>query len=223
MFRVKICGITTPADAEVACSAGADAIGLNFYAPSPRYVTPAQATAIAAAVPSGVERVGVFVRLPSAQVLQIAMEANLTGIQLHGDESPEQAAQVLQATQLPVYLAIRCQESSLAGVAAYLRRLAELSRLPAGILLDAYQPGSFGGTGHKLDWDAVRAQRHQLGNLPLILAGGLRPENVAQAVACVRPDAVDVASGVEALPGKKDPDLVREFLLRAKNAFAASS
>jgi phosphoribosylanthranilate isomerase len=219
MFRVKICGITTPADAKAAAESGADAIGLNFYRGSPRYITPERAAELGAELPNNVERVGVFVGLPATEILRIAHEARLTALQLHGDETPEAAAEVLQATRQPVFLAIRCREPSLAGVAQYLARLAELSRLPDAILLDAYEPGSFGGTGLRLDWHAIDAERHHLGDMPLILAGGLKATNVAQAIASARPHAVDVASGVEAAPGQKDPAQVREFIRRAKTAF----
>lgn len=219
MFRIKICGITTPADAKTAAEAGADAVGLNFYPGSPRYLTPERAAEVGADLPASVDRVGVFVGLPVEEVLRIAHEARLTALQLHGDETPEAAAEVLQATQQPVYLAIRCRETSLAGVAQYLARLAELSRLPDAILLDAYEPGSFGGTGCRLDWHAIDADRHHLMDMPLILAGGLKAANVAQAIARARPAAVDVASGVETAPGQKDPAQVREFVRRAKAAF----
>jgi phosphoribosylanthranilate isomerase len=219
MFRIKICGITNPADAKTAAEAGADAIGLNFYTGSPRYITPERAAEVGAELPDSVEKVGVFVGLPVEEVLRIAGEARLNALQLHGDETPEAAAEVLQASPQPVYIAIRCREPSLAGVARYLAQLAELSRLPDAILLDAYEPGSFGGTGLRLDWHAIDAERQHLGDVPLILAGGLKGTNVAQAIARARPAAVDVASGVEAAPGQKNPALVQEFIRRAKAAF----
>jgi phosphoribosylanthranilate isomerase len=248
MFQIKICGITTVEDALLAAEAGADAIGLNFYEKSPRYVTLEQAKEITGAIqncrrPPRV--VGVFVNQSTEKMCEIALRAEFASIQLHGDESPSDVVDFnilnslgskswLEKLLLPdpmvlIIRAFRNREETLLPISDYLRACRDLKYaddaklMPQAILLDAYQPDSFGGTGKRLDWDMVRAEREMLFGLPLILAGGLTPENVAEAIATARPDAVDVASGVESAPGKKDPAKVRAFVAAAKEAFATRS
>jgi phosphoribosylanthranilate isomerase len=210
-FRVKICGITRPEDASMAAGAGADAIGLNFYPGSPRCVTLEQAQAIAAAMPAGVARVGVFVNADLAEMRRIADSVPLDYVQLHGDEPP----QAIAALDVPVIRAFRCGSAGLMPVGLYLEACRQAGRLPAAVLIDAYAPGAFGGTGQTLDWPALAAGREHLAGLPLILAGGLTAENVAAAIAAARPDGVDTASGVESSPGVKDAARVRAFVAAA--------
>jgi phosphoribosylanthranilate isomerase len=204
--RVKICGITRLSDARVAVEAGADALGFMFYAPSPRHVTIAQARDLIRQLPPFIERVGVFVNPTEAEVREAVEGAGLSAIQLHGEEPPEFCAQF---APLPVIKAWRVKDAtSLEGLAAY--------RDVAAWLLDAYVKGQRGGTGERFNWAlAERAKAH---GVPIILAGGLTPENAAAAVRQVRPYGLDVSSGVEAAPGRKDPARLRAFLAAARAA-----
>ena len=203
---VKICGITSEADALAAVEAGADAIGLMFYEGSPRHVTLEQAKAISAALPQHVMRVGVFVNAEEAFVHQALTECMLNILQFHGDETPE------ECSRYPVMTlkAFRVQgEETLAQLEAY---------PSAGYLLDAYVKDALGGTGATFNWDlAVRAQEF---GKPIFLAGGLTPENVVEAVRKVQPFGVDVSSGVESEPGRKDAEQMRSFVAAAKGALA---
>ena len=203
---VKICGITSEADALAAVEAGADAIGLMFYEGSPRHVTLEQAKAISAALPQHVMRVGVFVNAEEAFVHQALTECMLNILQFHGDETPE------ECSRYPVMTlkAFRVQGEE---------TLAELEAYPAaGYLLDAYVKDALGGTGATFNWDlAVRAQEF---GKPIFLAGGLTPENVVEAVRKVQPFGVDVSSGVESEPGRKDAEQMRTFVSAAKGALA---
>ena len=203
---VKICGITSEADALAAAEAGADAIGLMFYEDSPRHVTLEQAKAISAALPQHVMRVGVFVNAEEAFVHQALTECMLNILQFHGDETPE------ECSRYPVMTlkAFRVQGEE---------TLAELEAYPsAGYLLDAYVKDALGGTGATFNWDlAVRAQEF---GKPIFLAGGLTPENVVEAVRKVQPFGVDVSSGVEIEPGRKDAEQMRTFVAAAKGALA---
>lgn len=216
MFRIKICGITSVADALLAAEAGADAIGLNFYERSPRYVTAERAKEICAALPAGLAKVGVFVNSLPKGIVAAAERAGLNAVQLHGDEGPDFLAAL---GSLPAIKAFRCRESTLNSVRAFLN-LCPASSLPIAVLLDAHVPGDYGGTGQVLDWQRLRAQRPQLLGLPLILAGGLTPENVAEAIRVAQPEAVDTASGVESSPGVKDAGKLRAFIASARSAFA---
>jgi phosphoribosylanthranilate isomerase len=236
MFKVKICGVTTPEDALLAAEAGADAIGLNFFPHSPRFIAPTQAAEIVRLLrdryPSErLKIVGVFVNSGLEQILstiaplQTAAENQSAAglvIQLHGDEPPEfLSALFRQRPEVSIVRAFRCRGADLGAEAGYLRQCHELGALPRAALVDAYAPGNFGGTGQCVDWQTVAAGRHQLGGTPVILAGGLTPENVAAAVAASRPDGVDVASGVESDPRKKDAAKVVAFVAAARQALAA--
>jgi len=247
MFRIKICGITSIKDALMAAEAGADAIGLNFCEQSPRYVTAQLAERIVEELRGtySADEVAVYVVFVNAScddILWVIRDANLygtdrgLGIQLHGDEPPElirdlrghglgTSGDLFQAfghsPTVPVTRAFRCRDSNLAQHAAYLAKCQELGALPQAVLLDAYAPVAFGGTGQVVDWNAVRESREQFLDLPLILAGGLTSDNVAQAIATAQPDAVDVASGVESAPGKKDYAETMAFVAAAKKALAA--
>jgi phosphoribosylanthranilate isomerase len=246
MLRIKICGITTPDDALLAAEAGASAIGLNFYDQSPRHVSPDQAAEIVERLrqdysAENVQVFGVFVNATLDDILWTIREANLYGpeqgfgIQLHGDEPPEliqqlqqhglgQIGHLFQATghipTVPIVRAFRCPNGDLSSPAAYLKKCQDLSSLPQAALVDAFEPGSYGGTGKCLDWASLARRKSALLNLPVVLAGGLTPQNVADAIATARPDAVDVASGVESAPGRKDPAKVLAFVAAAKQAFA---
>ena len=203
MVSVKICGITNLEDALLAADLGADALGFIFYPPSPRSVAPDAARAIIAQLPPFVTTVGVFVDEEAATVKELAVGVGLDWLQLHGRETPEYC----RSLDRRIIKAFRIQdEKSLAGLAAY-RGAAQ------AFLLDTYKKGQVGGTGETFDWDLAREAR-KYG--PVILAGGLTPENVAQAMDAAQPQAVDVASGVEAAPGKKDPEKLRAFFAAVK-------
>ena len=198
--RVKICGITSAADARLAVDAGADALGFNFYRPSPRFIEPATAARIIARLPRRVVKVGVFVDEPAEKIREIAGAVGLDVAQLHGHERPFRVRQV--AAFRPLIKAFRVRPGFPPA------RLA-LYPAAAAFLLDGFRPGLQGGTGMLFDWSlARRAARYGT----IVLAGGLRPENVVEAISRVRPYAIDVCSGVESLPGKKDPKKLRELM-----------
>lgn len=216
MFSIKICGVRTLDDALMCAEAGADAIGLNFCASSPRYVSPAHAEAICAGLPPAVARVGVFVNAPIESMRELTRRLPLDWIQLHGDEP----AEIL--TQLAPCSVIRVFRSRGQGFSPLLEDLA-LCRangtLPAALLVDAWQADAYGGTGKTVDWDSVSQLGPALAPLPVVLAGGLNRDNVQVAIRAARPRAVDTASGVESQPGAKDPRLVADFVRRARRAF----
>lgn len=202
MFRIKICGVTCVEDALAVAAAGADCIGLNFYDQSVRYLPPERAAEVAGSIPDQVLKAGVFVNAPLAEIRELAERFALDFVQLHGDEPPETIAEL---ADLRVIKAYRLGPAGIAPVAEYLERCYQLAAMPAMVLLDAFQAGAYGGTGRVADWTAAR-EYHDLGAGPaLILSGGLNPGNVAAAIAAVRPAAIDLASGVESSPGRKDP------------------
>jgi phosphoribosylanthranilate isomerase len=197
MTRIKICGVTSLADARMCIEAGADALGFNFASSSPRCLTLAAAAAISSALPEAVLRVGVFVDADAELLERAKREVGLGCLQLHGDEPPELLARFLPHA----YKALRVRGESI---------LAEAARYPGEhLLLDAYVPGAHGGTGARFDWELATALAQ---SRKLTLAGGLTPENVARAIHVVRPYCVDVASGVESRPGVKDPERVAAFV-----------
>ena len=206
MVRVKICGVTNAEDALLACELGADAIGLNFFPESPRCVTPFLAQKIVHKLPAFVAAVGVFVNWKPAAVVALAKALQLVGAQLHGDETPDDVSEV--AEKLQVIKALRPVRGS---------KPADLNRYrnAAAILLDAAGAGKYGGSGETADWDYARAaaKSHRV-----ILAGGLTPANVGEAIRKVKPYSVDVASGVESKPGKKDVGKLREFFAEVARA-----
>ena len=201
--RVKICGITNLEDANHAAACGADALGFVFYPGSPRFVDPDTARRIIAQLPPLVTTVGLFVNEQPARIREMIDFCGLGTVQLHGDEDPEQCS-------YPPYRVIK---------ALRLKGGAEkpdfASYQVSALLLDAYVPDQFGGTGQRCDWAQAAdiAAQHRV-----VLAGGLNPENVAEAVRQVHPYGVDVSSGVEQKPGKKDPDKVAKFVRMAKEA-----
>lgn len=214
---VKICGITDELTAEAVCGLVPDAIGLNFHSQSPRNVIQVVASRIARLIPDEVLRVGVFVNRAASEIEDLSHECCLDEIQLHGDESPEQLAEVRRRLpNIPVIRAWRMAGESLADLDAHLSACRLLGVELAGCLIDSRVPGAYGGTGHTVAWDAlVRAYRRNSWP-PLILAGGLTPGNVADAIRLTQPWGVDVASGVESAPGVKDIELVRRFIANAR-------
>lgn len=220
VFKIKICGITNVEDALAAVDAGADAIGLNFYRDSKRCVSIDVARQIVDAVGSRADLIGVFVNEPAEQIRQLCHDVGLHVIQLHGDEPPEFLRLLNQDHDL--IRARRLDERGLSAIADDLQACSDLAGFcPDAILIDAALPGQFGGTGHQADWQQLANDRTVLGDIRLILAGGLTPVNVAEAIRIVRPHAVDVASGVESAPGRKDSGKMRDFVAAARAAFAA--
>ncbi len=201
MVRVKICGITNMDDALAAVDAGADALGFVFYDKSPRFIEVDNARDIIRALPPFVLTVGLFVNAELDFVNTTSSSCNLDRVQLHGEETPDFCAQVAR----PVVKVFRVKD------AASIEPMKDYR--VAGYLLDAWSPRTHGGTGLTFNWDLARAAKQ---HGPIILAGGLTPENVRQAVVTVQPYGVDVSSGVEASPGIKNPAKVREFVRRAK-------
>jgi phosphoribosylanthranilate isomerase len=215
MFRVKICGITNLKDAQLAADAGADAVGLNFHPASPRCCPLARAQEIAASLGPGVCKVGVFVGASALEVRRTAASVPLDLVQLHGDEPPEFLREIRSLAIMRAFPAA----GDLSEISAYLEACHRLVALPRMLLVDARHGGQFGGTGTTVDWNLLVENRARMRGLPLVLAGGLTPENVADAINLVRPWAVDVASGVESAPGTKSPELVRRFVAAARGAF----
>jgi len=196
--RVKICGITRPQDARAAAALGADAVGLVFWPRSPRAVDVAQARAVAAALPPFVTRVGLFVDAGPEELAAVLAAVPLDLLQFHGDESPAQC----RAAGRPYLKAVRMRPG--VDLLRFEREYADA----AGLLVDAYRPGQPGGTGATFDWELLPREP----GLPLVLAGGLDPGNVAEAVRRVRPWAVDVSGGVEADKGIKDAAKMAAFM-----------
>ena len=205
--KVKICGITNWTDAKRAVDEGADFLGFNFYPLSPRYVDPAKARPIARRLPRGIVTVGVFVNQREAVILEIARALGLGYLQLHGDESPDivsrlgRTVSVIKAFQVnPPF------------------RAARLVAFPASaFLLDGFSRSRRGGTGNPFEWRIARyAKRYGR----IFLAGGLRPDNVAAAIRTVRPYAVDICSGVEKAPGRKDPSRIRDLMQAVRSTGA---
>lgn len=196
--RVKICGITRVEDALNAVEQGADAIGLVFYAPSPRNVTIDQASAIALQVPAFVSVVGLFVNAEPEFVQSVLAQVKLDLLQFHGDETPDECARF----NLPFIKAIRVKNDT------NLVQYAENFSAAKALLLDTYTEGVAGGTGHVFDWNLIPASLSK----PVVLAGGLNQQNVAQAIAQVRPYAVDVSGGVEISKGIKDVAKIAAFM-----------
>jgi phosphoribosylanthranilate isomerase len=203
MVKVKVCGITNPVDARVAADAGADAIGLVF-AQSPRRVSVERAREIAAALPEGVLKVGVFVDAEPEEVLRIAREVGLDYAQLHGDEPPEAVAEI-RAGGVGVMKALRVRNAE--SLAAVQRYEADL------FLLDAWSAEARGGTGARFDWELAKSLR---GRDNILVSGGLGPENVREAIEYFEPYGVDASSSLEERPGKKNGERVRRFVGAAR-------
>src|SRR5262245_62525434 len=203
--RVKICGLKTVADVRAAAAAGADAVGFNFHPPSPRYVDPRTAGSLVRALPPFVDAVGVFVEQPYRPMCALASQLGLRSVQWAGGTPP-----VEDTFPFGLVAAFRVKDATdLAAIRAYVGQATAAACPPAAVLVDAHVPGQYGGTGQTAPWNLLAGFDP---GVPLILAGGLTPENVAEAVRAVRPYGVDVASGVESEPGRKDPDKVRRFV-----------
>jgi phosphoribosylanthranilate isomerase len=202
--KVKICGVTNAGDAEAAVQAGADALGLMFYAGSPRHISLEQAQRIAAGVPPHVIRVGVFLEPEPSEVFAAIQKCGLNVLQFHGGESPDFCAQF----GVMILKAFRVRD------AASLKPMADFAA--DAFLLDSYVADKAGGTGETFNWDlAVEAKRF---GKPIFLAGGLTAQNVAEAVHKVKPFAVDVSSGVEQAPGRKDAKKMQDFIAAVRGA-----
>jgi phosphoribosylanthranilate isomerase len=212
-LRVKICGVTSPADVAACAAAGADAVGVNFYSGSPRYVDPRLSQPLLRSIPPLMAGVGVFVGLPFRQITAMAYQLGLRTIQYHGDDR-----EPFDAFPFSLVVALRVRDrQSLSEIDSYLGRCRAVNQQPAAIMIDAFVEGKEGGTGQTAPWELLADYRP---GVPLILAGGLTPDNVAEAIRTVRPDGVDVASGVEISPGRKDPDKVKRFVENAREAAA---
>jgi len=202
MTLIKICGVTRLSDAVTAAEAGADYIGFNFYSPSPRYVKPEKAREIIMGLPDDVEAVGVFVNENPARIMEICRTAAIGTVQIHGDE-PEGFENNLE---LPVIRALRVSgPSDMEGMERH---------KPFAFLIDS-KSEVYGGSGKKADWDLAAKAKEKAEKL--ILAGGLSPDNVEEAIKIVKPWAVDTASGVETSPGQKDHEKIRRFIEAVKN------
>jgi phosphoribosylanthranilate isomerase len=219
---IKICGNTSLADARLAVNAGADAVGFVF-APSPRRVTADQVAAITQQLPLEIEKIGVFVNAPPDEIVATVERCGLTGVQLHSEVASgiSSALHERLGPQLRILRVVHF--SAEPGEAALLsNEIAAIDRDPhvRGLLVDSRTPTAVGGTGVAFDWHAARAAIFQIASTqkPRIAAGGLSPVNVAEAIATLRPWGVDVASGVEAAPGRKDADKVHEFVARGRAA-----
>ncbi len=201
---IKICGITNLEDALMCVNAGADALGFNFYRPSPRYIEPQFAREITDQLPESVLTVGVFVNEESpARVEQLATQAGVSAVQLHGDESPDYCRQLANRYVIKVLAAGSDFEPQQA-----------LNYDVQAIMLDAFDRKLRGGTGRSVDWSQARKTRDLTSKL--ILAGGLSPENVAEAIATVDPYGVDACSALESVPGKKIPERAATFIKIAR-------
>ena len=196
--RIKICGITRPEDALAAAVSGADAIGLNFYPESPRFIDTDTAAAIISVLPPFVNKVGLFVNQNETEIQSILNQVSLDYLQFHGEESPEECGRY----DIPYIKSIRMNDE--------VKLISEVERYERSscLLLDAHVEGMAGGTGQTFDWDKIPASL----NRPIILAGGLTPDNVKTAITRVRPYGVDVSSGVEKAKGIKDPDKISAFI-----------
>jgi phosphoribosylanthranilate isomerase len=204
--RVKICGVRNLEEAMAAVEAGADALGFNFWPKSPRYVSPTDARSVIKQVSPLIASIGVFVNEPSQRIIEIANATGLSAVQLHGDETPEFCA---------AFASIKLIKAFRVGSDF---DCASIKEFPVEmVLLDTGAKGSYGGTGKVFDWRvAVEAKKYA----PVMLAGGLKIENVAEAISTVTPAAIDVCSGIEAAPGRKDLAKLRDFMAEVARANA---
>ncbi|HWG58290.1 MAG TPA: phosphoribosylanthranilate isomerase [Candidatus Acidoferrales bacterium] len=209
--KIKICGITNWPDARRACEAGADFLGFNFFAGSPRCISVRKARAIVRRLPKRVAAVGVFVNESPCAISEIAEAVGLHYVQLHGEESPAEISRL--GRSIPVIKAIRVRSSVPAALSASRLRPFESA---SAFLLDGFEPGNRGGTGKTFDWSLAAAVRRRA--VRIFLAGGLTPANVADAIRAARPYAVDVCSGVEVSLGKKDPAKLEAFARAVRDA-----
>ena len=212
--RIKLCGLSRPEDIEVAVEAGADAIGLVFYPPSPRNVSPQRAGELLAGLPAFVSAVGLFVNPTPEQVQQAIAGAPISMLQFHGDETPQQCAAIAQAVRRPFLRALRIRpETTAADLLEFDRQYRDCSPLYAGPLLDTWSE-AYGGTGRVFDWSLIPADIARRA----ALSGGLNAQNATDAVRQLRPYAVDVSSGIESAKGVKDAALMRAFVSAVRQA-----
>ena len=210
-MRVKICGITKPDQGKAIALMGANALGFICVPASPRYVTSKQIRAVREQLPDNVERIGVFANSTITEIKQIVAEADLTGVQLHGDESPDFCVQLRQVLpQVEIIKALRVQNSQA------LEQLDIYTSYVDTLLLDAYDPQQLGGTGKTLDWDTLQAFNPKCAWL---LAGGLTPYNILEALSQVKPNGIDLSSGVERNPGDKDLSKVSQLFEQLKSNY----
>ncbi|MEZ6140557.1 MAG: phosphoribosylanthranilate isomerase [Zavarzinella sp.] len=215
MTRIKICGITTTEDARFCEELGVDALGLNFYPPSPRYIAPKECAGILNAVSPLISLVGVFVDTPVNLMTALAYQLGLRGVQIHGKLPTHE-----NSFPFGLIPAFRVREQAdIDQIHKHLEHLTSSGNRPSAIIVDGFHPEFHGGSGITAPWDLLAGQSF---SVPLILAGGLTPENVAQAISIVRPFAVDVASGVESAPGKKDRRLLQQFVTAVRSVSDAN-
>lgn len=224
MFRTKICGITSVNDCQACIDAGAEAIGLNFYPPSPRFLDASEniAADISEHAQGNLSTVGLWVNAEISEVVATADALNLKYVQLHGDEDPayiKRLASLLGTTG--ILKAFRLGRDNAASILDFVSACEIFGVKLSGIIVDAYDPENFGGTGKTLDWNSFESLTPLFEGYPLILAGGLSDLNVAEAIHAAKPYGVDVASGVEVEAGRKDPEKVRAFVANALAALDA--
>lgn len=207
MVRVKICGITNLEDALISINRGADILGFIMYSKSKRYIKPIDVRHITSQLPPFISKVGVFVNENPRNVLEILSYAHLDYAQLHGDETPEDCEYVGPERVIKVFRFKNIEEINI--IENYIDKV-------KAILLDTYSSRVYGGTGEPFDWNIAKAVKERYPELPIILSGGLKPENVREAISIVNPYCVDVSSGVEKAPGRKDPQKISEFIKIAK-------
>ena len=207
MVKVKICGITSLEDALHACYSGADAVGFIIYPKSKRFIKAKEVRKITSQLPPFLTKVGVFVNEDPRDVLEILSYAHLDFAQLHGDETPQEC-EYIGANRVIKVFRLRTEED--------VEKIRPYAGKVRAILLDTYDSKVYGGTGKPFNWELAIKVKEEFPEIPLILSGGLNPENVKRAVETVRPYAVDVSSGVEAEPGVKEREKVEAFVKRAK-------
>ncbi|MEO0684969.1 MAG: phosphoribosylanthranilate isomerase [Cyanobacteria bacterium J06649_11] len=202
-MRVKICGITQPQQGKTIASLGATALGFICVSSSPRYVTPEQIKAVIDQLPEETDKIGVFANSSQAEIAQTVAKAGLTGVQLHGDESLEFCQQLRQSLpNVEIIKALRIKNAD------DFDKAKTYTEYVDSLLLDAYHPEQLGGTGKTLNWDTLQQFNP---DCPWLLAGGLTPQNVSEALNKVKPSGIDLSSGVETAPGDKDLDKVKEL------------
>jgi phosphoribosylanthranilate isomerase len=219
---IKICGLTDPSQARAIAALRPDAIGLNFYPKSPRFVSRAAARKITEAVGPQIERIGVFVEPSADQLRATVAECGLSGVQIHSADEQHALAEIaLDAGPITRRICgFQVGDAGLAHLKSFFQKQSPSDWIADACLADALVKGMYGGTGKKAPWQVLCDEYQRDEWPPLILAGGLRPEDVADAIATVRPWGVDVASGVESSPGVKDLERVARFILEARRAFA---
>jgi phosphoribosylanthranilate isomerase len=210
---VKICGFKDLELAEIAVEAGVDAIGLNFYAKSSRFITPASAEIISKTLNNRVLTVGLFVNHSADDVSEIITQCELPAVQFHGDETPEYLSEIqIRFPDLKIIKAYRMKGNDLSPLKEYLDRCKQLNFELFACLVDAFSDKQYGGTGNTVHWPALDEEYSTEEWPPLILAGGLNPDNISEAIEQAKPWGIDVASGVESAPGIKNADLIKDLM-----------